>query len=281
MSTIDHKISCLIAAAKKAPEYANIVPLFIEIFRYLEKADGVTGISCMMSHDRSKQKLENGFPLLTAEDLKVDDSACNLFITGILDVLKREGKEGGKDLELIQKAVETGNLPLLKIFKAILERNRALIDEVSDVVGVPSPLLEYVFEIPLKAALERFAQSVAQGEYEAWQEGYCPLCGARAGMAELTGEEGKRFLSCSACNFRWPFKRLQCPFCSNDDPEKLSYFIVGESCSTRVDICKACSRYIKTRDSRKDNADVPLDVEDLLTIHLDLVAGKEGFERGK
>jgi FdhE protein len=48
-----------------------------------------------------------------------------------------------------------------------------------------------------------------------------------------------------------------------------------------VDSCKACSRYIKTRDSRKGNADVPLDVEDLLTMHLDLLATREGLERGK
>jgi hypothetical protein len=29
------------------------------------------------------------------------------------------------------------------------------------------------------------------------------------------------------------------------------------------------------------NADVPLEAEDLATLHLDLLAGKEGFERGK
>lgn len=50
---------------------------------------------------------------------------------------------------------------------------------------------------------------------------------------------------------------------------------------TRVDTCKACSRYIKTRDSRKGAADIPLDLEDLLTMHLDLLAAREGFERGK
>jgi FdhE protein len=60
----------------------------------------------------------------------------------------------------------------------------------------------------------------------------------------------------------------------------LSYFMVADG-GTRVDTCKACSRYIKTRDSRKGNNEVPLDVEDLLTIHLDLLAAREGFERGK
>jgi FdhE protein len=43
----------------------------------------------------------------------------------------------------------------------------------------------------------------------------------------------------------------------------------------------ACSRYIKTRDSRKGGVDVQLEVENLLTIHLDMLATREGFERGK
>jgi FdhE protein len=148
------------------------------------------------------------------------------------------------------------------------------------VTGVPSPLLEYVCEIALKTALEHFSEGVAPDVSDGWQEGYCPVCGSRAGMAELSGEEGKRSLFCSACTFRWAFKRLQCPFCGNDEVETLSYFVAGEG-ATRVDTCTVCSRYIKTRDSRKGNADVPLDVEDLLTIHLDLLAAREGFERGK
>jgi FdhE protein len=99
-------------------------------------------------------------------------------------------------------------------------------------------------------------------------------------MAELSGEDGKRQLSCSACYFKWPFKRMKCPSCGSEDTDSFSYFTAGEG-PTRVDTCKACSRYIKTRDSRKGNADIPLEVEDLLTIHLDLLATQEGFERGK
>jgi FdhE protein len=147
-------------------------------------------------------------------------------------------------------------------------------------MGVPAPLVEYVFEIPLKTALELFSAEIAPGDCAGWQEGYCPVCGSRAGMAELAGEEGRRSLSCSACTFRWQFKRLQCPFCGNEEMDKLGYFVAGEG-PTRVDSCKACSRYIKTRDSRQGNADVPLDVEDLLTMHLDLLAAREGLERGK
>jgi hypothetical protein len=36
----------------------------------------------------------------------------------------------------------------------------------------------------------------------------------------------------------------------------------------------------ESADQKGDN-EVPLEVEDLLTIHLDLLASREGFERGK
>lgn len=97
---------------------------------------------------------------------------------------------------------------------------------------------------------------------------------------EHGGEEGRRYLSCSACFFKWPYKRLKCPYCGNEDPDLLTYFEAGEE-PTRVGVCRKCARYIKTRDSRKGHGDIPLEIEDLATLHLDLLAGKEGFERGK
>jgi FdhE protein len=280
MSTIRYKIACLSAAAEKSPEYAGIVPLFSELLRYLEQEGKESGISFRVSRNNLPEKMQGGFPLLSPEDLSVDDAVCSKFLRGALDVLKRMGNAGDEELDLVATAVESGEMDLQAIFRSILERNRSVINDASEAIGVPAPLVEYVCEIPLKAALEQLAAGIAPEECAGWQEGYCPVCGSRAGMAELSGEEGRRQLCCSACTFRWPFKRLQCPFCGNEDVEKLAYFVAGDG-ATRVDSCKACSRYIKTRDSRKGNADVPLDVEDLLTMHLDLLAAREGLERGK
>jgi FdhE protein len=134
--------------------------------------------------------------------------------------------------------------------------------------------------VPLKAALEGVAEGLDPARFEGWKEGYCPVCGSRAGMDELSGEEGHRRLSCSACFFRWPWPRIRCPYCGNDDPETVSYFTAGEG-PVRVGVCRKCSRYIKTRDARLGNASVPMEAEDLATLHLDLLAGREGFERGK
>ncbi|MBL0226141.1 MAG: formate dehydrogenase accessory protein FdhE [Geobacteraceae bacterium] len=280
MSTINHKIACLSDAAKTSPEYAGIVPLFVELFRYLEKDGRDSGITFKISRTSQTERVQGGFPLLSADDLIVDLPVCRRFLKGAIDVLKRMGSAGDEGLVAIVAALDSEAINLPAVFRSILERNRSVIDDASEGIDVPAPLLEYICELPLKNALEQFACGVTAEEFEGWQESYCPVCGSRAGMAELSGEEGRRSLCCSACTFRWPFKRIQCPFCGNEDVEKLSYFTAGEG-ATRVDTCKACSRYIKTRDARKGNSDIPLDVEDLLTMHLDLLAAREGLERGK
>lgn len=279
MSVNNYKIECLKSAAEKTPEYADIVPLFIEVYRYLDTAGSATGISINIQDDH-KKRLDAGFPTLSPTDVMADSRVCGSFLAGAVDVFQAIGRDGDEELANIKKTIDKKGFDYEIIFRGILERNRSVIDEAAAVAGVSSPLLEYLFEIPLKYALEQVAATLPREPFEGWEEGYCPVCGSRPGMAEFQGEEGRRILCCSTCNFKWKFKRLQCPFCNNSDPEKLSYITAGDAI-TRIDTCKGCSRYIKTRDSRKSESEVPLDIEDLLTLHLDLLASKEGLERGK
>lgn len=280
MSTTVQKIAALHQAAQTSPEYADIVPLFIGVYEYLSGREQQTGMTVELHDPNPEDRLAHGFPLINATDLHVDREHAVAFLLGIIDVLSAKGKENAAYLSKIGAALQSGSIDPGSLYGAILERRRAPINDISEQLSVPAPLVEYIFEIPLKTALERFSAGYGADQFAGWQESFCPVCGSRAGMAELSGEEGRRMLSCSACSFSWQFKRLACAYCGCEDPEKLSYFSVGEGAS-RVDTCKACSRYIKTRDARKAVSEVPLEVEDLLTIHLDLVASREGFERGK
>jgi FdhE protein len=280
MPSTEQKITALHHAAQSSPEYADIVPLFIGVYDYVRGREKTTGISIELSKSDPNEKIAQGIPLLNSADLRIDREQTVSFLLGVIDVLTEKGQENSEYLQLIGAALKEESIDPATLYGAILERNRSPINDISGLLAVPSPLVEYIFEIPLKTALENFSAGSGEHNFSHWQESFCPVCGSRAGMAELTGEEGRRMLSCSACSFSWPFKRLTCAYCGCDDPEKLSYFTAGDG-ATRVDTCKACSRYIKTRDARKAVSEVPLEVEDLLTIHLDLVAAREGFERGK
>jgi FdhE protein len=280
MPTTETKLTALRQAAKTAPEYAALTPLFVAVYDYLHGREGKTGITVNLSVVNRADRTAHGFPLISPAEICIDREKVIDFLMGVVKVLEQQGTEGDAALDRIARGLTSRELDPKPLLLAILERRRGPLDEVSLALDVPAPLLEYIFEIPLKTSLELFASGISADAFPDWRESVCPVCGARPAMAELVGEEGRRQLSCSACTYAWSFQRMKCPSCGCEDAEKLSYFTAGEG-ATRVDTCRVCSRYIKTRDGRKGGSGVPLEVEDLLTIHLDLLASREGFERGK
>lgn len=274
------KIAHLKNTAAEHPEYAEVLAPFEAVFAYVDGKEGATGIRFAVPEGNSGERVKGGLPLLYPESLSVDRDAAVAFLRGLIGVLRRVGREGHGHLDRIDRAAAEGSLDLASLYAACLARKRDGVDRAAEALAVPAALLAFVLEIPLKTALERLSSGLSPDRFGGWKEGYCPVCGSRAGMDELAGEEGKRFLSCSACFFRWPFPRIRCPFCGNADPETLSYFTAGDG-PVRVGVCRKCSRYLKTRDTRLGDEGVPLEAEDLATIHLDLLAAKEGFERAK
>jgi len=279
MNTTEAKLAALRAALTTSPEYAEIIPFFIAIQEYLLGRELTTGITANVAAS-PKERNQSGFPLLSPTDLEVNHEQARHFLAGLVAVIKANSREPVAGLDTLATALATDQLDPAPLFRAILERQRPPLDETAAALEVPAPLIEFLCEVPLRTMLERLAEPFGPDDVAGWQEGFCPICGSRAGMAELAGEEGKRYLACSACSFTWLFSRIKCPYCGCEEPDKLSYFTVDDG-PVRVDTCKGCSRYIKTRDSRKGDSDVPLEVRDALTMHLDLMASREGFERGK
>lgn len=276
------KLEHLERTARERPEYREILSLFRSLFAHIEGKEGATGISFPLPFGHGPERAAGGLPLLSPESLSLDREKAVEFLSGTLGAMRAVSRDPAavEELDRIGACLADGSLELRPLFAACLGRDRRPLEEAAKANSFRPALLEFVLEIPLKTALENVAESVDPASLEGWKEGYCPVCGSCPGMDELVGEEGKRLLCCSACFFRWPFRRLCCPYCGNQDPETLSYFVAGNG-PTLVRVCRKCSRYIKTRDSRKGNADVPMEAEDLATIHLDLLAGREGFERGK
>lgn len=273
------KRECLAQASRDRPEYRAVLSVFLELFAFIDGREGETGISFDLPEPDRAARTAAGSPLLSPGAMRVDAPAAAAFLSGVVGALRRAGREGGEHLDAVLSALSRGALDPASLFAACLERQRKPVEEAAAAAAVPAPLLAFILQIPLKTSLELFAETVGPDAFEGWMESRCPVCGGRPGMDELAGEEGRRYLCCSGCATRWPFKRIQCPYCGCSDPALLSYFAPGEE-PTRVSVCRKCSRYIKTRDSRRGNALVPLEAEDLMTIHLDLLAAKEGFERG-
>ena len=106
-----------------------------------------------------------------------------------------------------------------------------------------------------------------------WQKNSCPICGREPVLAHLRKEkEGRaRFLVCGGCHTEWPFARLGCPYCGNDDLQKIHILEPEDLPAMRLDVCDACHSYIKTY-NEEGQEDVFL--TDWATMHLDM-AGEE------
>ena len=98
-------------------------------------------------------------------------------------------------------------------------------------------------------------------------------------MGKLENETGRKILQCYLCRTEWVFKRLECPFCGNSDQNKQRFFYNEDDKAHRVEVCDQCKMYLKVVDIRVTQKDVVLLVENLVTLHLDLVAEKEGFQQ--
>ena len=112
--------------------------------------------------------------------------------------------------------------------------------------------------------------------------GRCPFCGglpwiaARRPLPEADGAQ--RALGCALCGGEWAFGRLRCPSCAEEDPERLPSFQSDSHRGVRIEACEVCHRYVKSVDLTVDGRAIP-EVDDLLSLDLDLWAVEQGFER--
>jgi FdhE protein len=106
----------------------------------------------------------------------------------------------------------------------------------------------------------------------------CPLCGGKPQVGALRpeGDGGKRSLICSLCGTEWPYRRIVCPACGEEDVHKLAVYSAKEFSHVRVEACDGCHIYIKTVDLTKDGHAVPV-VDELATIPLNLWATEHGY----
>ncbi len=136
-------------------------------------------------------------------------------------------------------------------------------------------LLGWTAARPVLAA----AASPAEWRDEArWGRGHCPTCGSLPAMAWLApGEAARpRFMICGCCGTRWRYRRIGCPFCGEENPERLEVLQVEEDPGLRLDTCAGCGGYLKTYAGAGEEE---LFLADWSTLHLDVAAQGRGLRR--
>lgn len=108
----------------------------------------------------------------------------------------------------------------------------------------------------------------------------CPACGGLPQLAIVRpGIEGtSRSLLCSFCLCEWPFRQIVCPWCGEEEKEKLPHYRSEEWAYVHVEACDTCQHYFKVVDLSIEGAAVPLVDEAALAV-LDVWATGLGYTK--
>jgi len=262
---------------QKRPIYKEALSIYRDLMNFLNEIEPEIKYETKdeVVHDI---KVKEGFPLFSREDLPLDLKAASSLFERLLEHLTSKKRKDKEALEKTLDRVRTDSNWIKSVIAAFLSRDETTIVKMAEKVNLEPMVLKFLIHMALRPSLNTLKESVIEKiQKDSWNYGYCPLCGSFPDMAYL-GEEGKRFLHCELCGYEWYYPRLKCPFCENDEPKKLGYFESEEEEGFRVDFCKKCNRYIKTLDMRVIEAPAPLELENLITLHLDMLAHDQGFK---
>jgi hypothetical protein len=108
----------------------------------------------------------------------------------------------------------------------------------------------------------------------------CPSCGSKpvAGVMRGEGDGAKRALICSICALEWPYRRLICANCGEEDKEKLPVYVAEQIPHVRVEACDTCRTYLKSVDLTKDGFALP-EVDEIATVALNVWAEEHGYTK--
>jgi FdhE protein len=282
MATALHKSLQTIEDYKKAnPHYNDLLDILGEILILREEYRNIMQGSIFSVNEKIiPQKMEGGLPLVDFVGGKFDLTRPREYFNSLITIAEKKMPEEAQNITAI---IKDRQLDWEEMIRASFDQtgedtaaeSKKTLDETEDSLDLIDLFVEESLRPELEYIADKYGKIVAKS---GWTEGYCPICGKEPKIGEIrAAEEGKRYLFCHQCGYKWNFRRIKCPFCGNEEQHSLAYFAVEGEERYRVDVCNKCRRYIKTVDLDKNGEEVNLDVEDIATLHLDMLAYEEGY----
>jgi len=293
MNTEATKIQKTIDAIKKdRPDYEQMLDLFGELIIKQSEFMGNAKVDPpAITKAAAQAKLKKGNPLLNKEDFQIDIANASRLFGELCEIFRSGDQELNDEVVKIDYALEEADLNLEDVFQSIIS-NPDRISEIAESLSLDGDVLLILAMYSIRPSLEANVSSVRDMvESVVWTRHTCPICGSSPAIAELrqvestgavegaTTEGAERILYCFFCRNEWRAERLSCVFCGNTDTESLGYFFTEEGNGYRIDTCEKCRKYIKTMDSRLISHEIIPPIDDFSTLHLDLIAQEEGYER--
>ena len=270
-------------ALKTIEKYKSITPHYGEMLDILgeililreEYRRKMKNVIFPIDEGLMEKKIFGGLPLIDFSTGTFDLTEPKQYFSALLEIAEKRAPGETKDvLQMIQDGSFNFEKMISDSFNSLQDDDIAE-DIGDDVIDLVDLFLEESLRPALEKVVEKYGKNIAKA---GWTEGYCPICGKEPKIGEIREEEGRRFLFCTQCGFEWRFMRIKCPFCGNEEQQTLAYFSIEGEEKYRVDVCNECKRYIKIVDFRESKEEADLDVEDIATLHLDMLANEEGYD---
>jgi len=263
---------------REKPAYRNLLAFYEKIFIAKEEFyQSLKALPIVFDAQEVQTKFKAGFPVLNKSAIELDSEALERFFRTLLQISHEKNPDAAGKLHAF---IKKGNLDVGKTIKAMWDGKIPLPTGKKEELGDPT-LLFFLLTESLKPFYEYLAENLrAVIDVTLWGKGYCPICGETPSIAAITEGKWSRHLFCVYCGTEWPFPFLMCPFCENEEEEGVAYLYVENEKQYRIEVCKACQKYLKAVDIEFIGNPVPLEIENIATLHLDILAQREGYGRG-
>jgi formate dehydrogenase accessory protein FdhE len=206
----------------------------------------------------------------------------------LLQAIRAAAATHGRDTEDIQRlaaatAADSNLLPTL-VAAAAFGPDMATVESLARRWEIYVDALLFVgraLAAPCIAEAVATRSGTAQPGLKGAEPHRCPACGSPPSIARLRRADGGRILTCGLCGSDWEAIRLACACCGVEERESLGILRLGDADPRWVETCEQCKGYIKTVDERRlaEGELVFPVVEEAATLHLDLLAEREGYIR--
>lgn len=133
-----------------------------------------------------------------------------------------------------------------------------------------------------RVLLQPFAESLATRRQidPHWSQPICPFCSSKPVVAVLRGEGdgAKRWLLCAVCATEWPYRRIVCHNCGEENKDRLPVYTADAFAFVQMQACDSCKTYIKAIDMTKNGLAVPV-VDEIATVSLNIWAEENGYTK--
>jgi FdhE protein len=183
--------------------------------------------------------------------------------------------------KLLQLAASSGPDPLASESRRLRDAGGAHVDE----------MLQRFWRAPsdreffAKALLQPYASRLADARIGPIDRGLprapnrCPFCAGGPQLSVLRGSDAEsegRSLTCSLCLTSWPFRRVVCANCGEENEPALGYFHSPAYDHVRIEACDTCHRYLKGIDLSRLGVAEPF-VDEVAAAALDVWARERGY----